>query len=477
MKLSLPSHLPLRYVASFSAAMLALEVAEGTPVTIALSAQAFVVVAAIAFNVAGGLSYPSGAFVCFNALQSLIIGLLVKTVLGEPLNTNLLAPQRSMLVYLAGMVSVLVAVFFCSRLRGKRGLLENVDAGQHVEQVGLGCILIAYFVPFLLPASVQGTFAQFNSAFVYLAILLPVYQRTKQTNGKSSFHYVAFIAWSSLTYFYGFAGSSKQGLFAPAAAWIVAAVAAGYRAPLRRLVLVAAAGMAAVTLLTPFSQLARNYRGDVNEAQLAWQLIEHPIETRQRYNEELKLSYAQGYGYHWFDEPQGLVDRLTMLPVDDALIWSTDNKRSGSPYALWSYVLNMVPRYLYPNKPTLSWGNVYAHDIGLVAEGDETTGISFTPYADGYHTAGWLGVTLVLGLMVFCMCFVCDSVAGSIATTQWGLVYVLYFTHAAAEGMLGMTTYTISATTPALIAGALICTYIAPVLGNILTFRRAPLRA
>ncbi len=476
MKLTLPTHVPMRYVASFALAMLALELAEGTPLMVALTAQAFVMVSAVAFNLAGGLMYPSGAFVLFNALFSMIIGVVVKTVLGEPLNSNLSAPEQTLLVYLAGMVFILIAVLFSSRLRAKQGLLERVDAGQRVDQIGIGCILIAYFTPYVLPAALQGTFAQFNGAFVFLAILLPVYQRTKQTDGRSSFHYVALIGWVYLTYTYGVGGLSKQGLFAPTVAWGMAAVAAGYRTTLTKLAAVTFTAVVAVTLLTPFSQIARNYRGDANQAELTWELLQHPLETRARYNEELRLSYVVGGGYHWFDQPQGLLDRLTMVPVDDALVWSTDHVRPGSPYALWTYVLNMVPRYLYPNKPTLLWGNVYAHDIGLIGEGDDTTGISFTPYADGYHTAGWLGVTLILGLFVFAMCYVCDSVSGSIAKTQWGLVYVLYFTHAAAEGMLGMTTYAIATTSVALISAAFISAYIAPVLGNLVTLRRRDLQ-
>ncbi|MGI4853230.1 MAG: hypothetical protein ACRYF4_04170 [Janthinobacterium lividum] len=478
MKLALPTHIPVRYAASFSLILLALELAEGTPLLLALTAQAFVLVATVAFNIAGGLAYPSGACIFFNAMLSLIVGLVVKAVLGEPLNSNLSMPQQTMLIYLAGMVFILVAVYFSTRLRTKRGLLERLDPAQRVDQVGIGCILIAFFVPYLIPASLQGTFSQFNSAFVYFAILLPVYYRVKQTDGMRSFHYVAFIGWVYLTYTYGVVGLSKQGLFGPSVAWALAAAAAGYRVTLARVVVLSATAVLAVTLLTPYSQLARNYRGEANESEMTTQLLMHPFETRAQYNELLRQSYVTGADYHWFDEPQGLLDRLTMIPVDDALVWSTENVRPGSPLALWSYVLNMVPRYLYPGKPTLLWGNVYAHDIGLIGENDESTGISFTPYADAYHTAGWLGVTLLLGLFFFAMFYVCDSVSGSIAKTQWGLVYLIYFSHAASEGMLGMTTYAISTTSVALICGALISTYIAPVIGNLVIFgRRATLRA
>ncbi|MGI4756336.1 MAG: hypothetical protein ACRYGF_05735 [Janthinobacterium lividum] len=472
MKVALPTRVSMRYVAYFAAFLLLVEVVEGTPVFLALTAQAFMLVSALAFNVAGGLAYPSGACIFFNAVLSLSLGVLLKAVLGEPLQSNLQGAQQTMLTYLAGMVSILIAAILAAKLRRKRGLLERIDTGMQMDQVGLGCLLIAYVTPYLLPSAFQGTFSQFNNAFVYLAIVLPVYYRARQTDGRSSFHYVALIAWMYLTYTYGISAFSKQGLFGPSVAWMLAALAAGYRVSGAKLLAIASTVLVATTVLTPYSQLARNYRGEANQSDLAFNLLLHPIETRALYNEQLKLNYMLGAGYHWFDQPQGLLDRLTMVPVDDALVYSTDHLRPGSPYALWSYVLNMVPRYLYPGKPTLLWGNVYAHDIGLIGEGDETTGISFTPYADGYHTAGWVGVTLILGAMFFVMFYVCDSVAGSVASSPWSLVYILYFTHAASEGMLGMTMYAVSTTTPALISAALISTYVAPILGNLVTPRR-----
>ena len=218
MKVTLPTHVPLRYLTSLALALLALELAEGTPLLLALTAQAFVVVAGVAFNIAGGLAYPSGACIFFNATLSLILGLVVKAILGEPLNSNLSDPQQTLLAYLAGMVFILIAVFFSTKLRSRRGLLEKLDVGRRVDQTGIGCLLIAYFVPYLIPGSLQGTFSQFNNAFVYFAILLPVYQKARQTDGRRSFHYVAFIGWAYLTYFYGLVGFSKQGLFGPSVA-------------------------------------------------------------------------------------------------------------------------------------------------------------------------------------------------------------------------------------------------------------------
>ncbi len=471
--LFLPTRLPLSYLASFSAMLLLVEFLEGTPLLLGVTAQAFLLVAGVAFNLCGGLAYASGAFVFFSAVLSLELGVVLKAVLGEPLQSNLIAPQKTLLVYLAGMCSVLVAAFISTRLRRRRGLLESIDLSRQVVSTGLGCLLIATVTPLLLPEGLEGTFSQFNGAFVSVAILLMVFQVTRASGGKRSFHPVALASWAYITIDYGIMHFSKQGLFAPSVAWAVAAIAGGYRTSLSRLLVLGAIVTVAVSLLTPYSQTARNYAGRDDERQQAWELLTHPLETRALYQEQSKLNYELGVDYHWFDEPQGLLDRLTMVPIDDALIASTDSLRPGTPYALWTYVLNIVPRFLYPDKPLFRWGNLYAHDIGVLSDEDESTGISFTPYADGYHTAQWVGVTLYLGIMVCVMFLVCDSVGGSITRSPWGLLYLLYFAHAAPEGMLVQTTYSISNLTVALIGAALISRYIAPVIGNFLFVERA----
>lgn len=466
MRLTLPARVSMSAVLSFCAALLAVELAEGSDIVLALATQTFVILAALAFNLCGGLLYPSGSCIFFLTVLTLGLGAILKAGLGEPLQSNLIDPKNTILAYTAGMASILIAAYFSTLLRSRRGLLERFDPGTRVQQMAAGCLLISIGIPLILPANFKGTFAQFSGNFAVFAILLPVYQRVRQTGGQRSFTLVALIGWAYLTIYYGIILYSKQGLFSPSLAWCLAAVAGGYRLSFPKFLSIAVAVGIAVTFLTPYSQTARNNRGQANEGALALELLEHPFRTRELYNESLKQNYALGIDYHWFDQPQGLLDRLTSVPVDDALFYSTDHLRPGSPIVLWGYVLDMVPRYLYPDKPAGLLGNSYGREIGLLGNDDVTTSISFTPFADAYHNAGWLGVTLYLGLLFFVMFYVCDSLAGSIGRAQWSLLYVMYFSHFASEGFLSFTTYAISNVAAALIGTTLILTYVAPVIGG-----------
>lgn len=468
MRLTLPARVSMSVVLSFCAALLAVELAEGSDIVLALATQAFILLAALAFNRCGGLLYPSGSCVFFLTVLTLGLGAILKAGLGEPLQSNLIDPRNTILAYTAGMASVLVAAYFATLLRSRRGLLERFDPGTRVQQMAAGCLLIAIGVPLILPASVRGTAGQFSGTIAVFAILVPVYKRAQQTDGWKSFTFVALVGWAYLTVYYGIISYSKQGLFSPSLSWGVAAIAGGYRISFPKFLTIAAAAGLAVTFLTPYSQVARNNRGQANEGALALELLEHPLRTRELYNDSVKQNYALGIDYHWFNEPQGLLDRLTSVPVDDALFYNTDHLRPGSPLVLWGYVLDMVPRYLYPNKPAGLLGNSYGREIGLLGADDVTTSISFTPFADAYHNAGWLGVTLYLGLLFFVMFYVCDSLAGGLGQSQWALFYIIYFSHFASEGFLSFTTYAISNIALGLIASAIILTYVAPVIGSFL---------
>ncbi len=463
MKVTLPSHAPIKWVLSFVLILAVVQVLQGATLLLACTAGAFIVLASLAFNAAGGLQYPSGAYIFFNALLSATLGIVMKAVLGEPLSTNLTDAQYTLTVYTAGMASVLVASLLNRRLRRHPPLLKNTIKNIRADQVGLGCLIISALATYAAPESIRGTVNQFNR-FSVLAVLLTVAARTKETDGRRSFTWVAFLAWS-LTSIIGVFSFSKEAIFTPSVAWAIGAVASGYRISWTKIFVLAAITIPSVVLLTPFSQLGRAYQTEGNSVGAAIDLLSHPLETRDLYEREQAEYYLVGADYHWFDKPQGILDRLTLVPIDDALIYATDHGHPGELAAVWSYFVNVVPRYLYPDKPRLHWGNVYSHEIGLLGEGDETTGISFTPYSEAYHTGRWLGVTLVSCGMFLILFFVCDSVTGSINDSPWALLYIASFSHQAAEGALGALVYQSTTFTLAVIAAQLIATYVAPILG------------
>ncbi len=472
MKVSLPTHVPMKWVLSFVLVLAVVQVVQGATLLLACTAAAFIVLASLAFNAAGGLQYPSGAYIFFNALLSAGLGIVVKAVLNEPLNTNLTNAQYTLTVYVTGMCAMLVASFINQRFRRRVPLLRNTLGNLRIDQVALGCVIISIVVPYVAPRSITGTVNQFNR-FGILAILFSVANKVKVTDGRRSFTWVAFIAWAYTTMI-GVLAFSKEGMFAASVAWSIGAVASGYKVSWKKAVVLIGIAVPSVMILTPFSQVGRVYKVEGSSSVgPVLDLLSHPLQTRDLYLQSEAEYYLAGTEYHWFDKPQGLLDRLTVVPIDDALIYATDHGHPGSLNAVWSDLVNVIPRYLYPEKPTLLWGNVYAHEIGLLGEGDESTGVSFSPYADAYHTGRWLGISVISCGLFLLLFLVCDSVAGTVADGPWALLYLALFAHSASEGMLGAIVYGATTYTLVVIAAQLITTHVAPIIG---AFAIAPKR-
>ena len=205
----------------------------------AFLATTFMILSGLAFNAAGGLIYPSGAYIFFVAVLTMGLGIVVKDPLGEPLDSHLRDAEKSMLVYNGGMLALYAAAFLNRHLRRKRPLLMNTLIDVRMDQLAMGCIMIGLMVPLLIPPSAASMFNQINH-FVEFAVLLPVYMRAKETDGRSTFNWISFATVIYMTVAFGLLTFSKQGIFEGSAAWAVAACAAGYRISKVRLIVVIA---------------------------------------------------------------------------------------------------------------------------------------------------------------------------------------------------------------------------------------------
>ncbi len=92
MRLPFPERIPFVYAFSFAAVLCAIQISQGTSSAFSLFCFFYILVATLAFNVAGGLTQTSGAFIFFNSTLGVIVGLCMKVYLGEPADSNLSAP-------------------------------------------------------------------------------------------------------------------------------------------------------------------------------------------------------------------------------------------------------------------------------------------------------------------------------------------------------------------------------------------------
>jgi hypothetical protein len=476
MRIPFPERITPWHAGCFAAILCTFELLQGTDPLFVLCVFAYIMMATVAFNLAGGLFRPSGAYVMANAVLCLILAQCAKVVLGEPADSNLHDPITTILVLTGGMASILFAVVVSRRLIPRMALLEHGDVIEDNRQIAIGCIAVGMVMPFLVgligsnePGSFSSALNQF-SLFLPLGIVLATYDEIRSSRGRRSINVFVLLGGLYVIGFWGILGTSKQGLFIPLVSYSVVCGALRYRFRFAGIVGMALAGFVMLYYLVPFSQVVRNYTrtiSDVGErldASIYW--LENIDEVRAEYNKD-NDSIALSAGPHYYNEDRGFLERLSMMDMDDALIDVADHGTKFGYSSMIVAIENLVPHFIWADKPSTNFANVYGHEVGLLGDQDNETSISFGPSADGYFMGGWTGVLLVMPIVLTLMFIVVDSVAGDIRKTPWGLVYTVFFFHSAPESSLGGCIGTSAQTTIILLITVYTARYVLPLVGNL----------
>jgi hypothetical protein len=454
-------------VTLFAVLLFLVEVYQGTSLLFALSAFVFIVLAGITFNLAGGLSKPSGGYVFFYALLAVIVGLVTKAVLGEAADSNLSLPLLTMQIYAGTMVSMLVAVLVARKLTLKQPLLANLVTDANMERAGYGCMITGVVIYILLvsqPVESGGIISALQqlNQFLPMAMILGVVHEMRRTGGRRSVNLLV-LASASISMGLGLLGFSKEGIFTPPACWLITVASMGYRFSKAQIAGWLVAIFIMVHYLVPYAQYGRNLPGPEfsDRVHVALTLLSDLETTRAKYKENEADSSREGY----FNESQGFLDRLQMIYPDDALNALTERIGPIGSAPVLSGIANVVPRFLWPDKPTIKWGNLYARQMGMIGPDDTTTGISFSAAGESYHIARWFGVFFLTCVIWIILFIVFDSLCGDTSRSPWGLLALALFAHAAPEGGVSNTIYLVSYTAFGIVFAAMAAAYVMPILG------------
>ena len=468
MIIPLPERFPVKYVVLFATTLFFAQLAAGTEVIFSLLTFAYILIFAAAFNASGGIYYPSGAFIFFNGFLTAVLGLTYKAVLFEPAQSHLLAPNMTMSVYCVGMASFGICGYLARLSRPRRGLLENTSRGAQLKQTAIGCLIVGVVLQFAPLGAVQSIVAQLNH-FPRMAVILGTVYAIESTNGRRSSNWIVWVAGIYLTAL-GLAYFSKEGIFMALTTWIVPTIVLRYNFSKFQLLGGAAVIFFGLYYLVPYSQYGRVSRDEggslaVN-ASAGLKYLSNLEETRKLYVESQQGGETND-APHLFDSDQGLFDRLQMLAFDDALIKYTLDGNQVGLLPTWAAIYNSVPHFLWANKPTYVSGNVYGREIGVIDSEDTTTGISFSPFGDGFHQVGWFGIIFLVPLTAFPLFYVADALSGDGRKAPWGLLYISRFVHVAPEGLLSGIVYTLVYGTEGVLFITLLARYVLPVLASL----------
>jgi hypothetical protein len=475
-RLPFPERIPVRGAAAFAVALYIVQRLEGTTSYFAAGCFVFILISTMAFNTAGGLTRASGAYVFFYSTLVVIVGICYKAFLGEPADSHLLVPRTDIQVYVAGISAMYAAAFVSRLLSRKTGLLENVFKGSQMYRASVGCMAFGAFASFGLAlfgqatAGIETAFAQLNE-LIPLGIVIGIFHEIRRSGGKRSTNPFILAAIAYFFVFFGVAGFSKQGMITPLMCWLVAVAALGFRLSRVQIVGCLLTTFIIFHYLVPFAQYGRTQlKGEEDMAAafaIGLPLLEHPEQTRQSYLSN-QVDVPPGPLGEYYDSPQGFWDRLQFIAVDDALINVTDQ---GRTYGLWPLkfaMLNTIPHFLWPEKPSINFGMLFVHEIDPASNSeDETTGISFSPTSEAYHMARWTGVLVIAPLIWLTFFVFWDSLLGKLNVTPWGLIGLVMIAHLAPEGGVTGVIHTMAFGTESLIFCALFTIWIAPALGDI----------
>ena len=497
MRLPFPTRISVQKTLVFAGILFVIQLLEHTDVTFAGLCFTYIMLSVITFNAAGGFSRASGAYIFWFALLTCIVGVTWKTVLNEPGDSNLTSPNVTLATYVVSMMTIFGAVQISRRFTsGSRSFSSMMNSEKiNLGHAALGCFVaseIVYYAGLYLPHGNGSLVSIINQENVFLpvCILLGTIHTIRTTGGRRSVSLLTFVASALIFVYGGLISYSKQGMLTPIVCWGIAAASQRYRLRRWQVLLLLAFAVYAVEMLTPLSQVARAIvpanATNSERLMLSVDLLSHPKTLRADYLGTPEVStrsdheHPTGWEAGYFDTPQGLFDRMTIIKSDDRLNTYTLEGHTVGKMKTVYYFLDWIPHFILPNKEALmppgvtNAGNFYAHEVGMLAPNDFTTGISFSPSAEAFHMDTWEGI-VVVGAFVWTLLFVVvDGICGDLRHSPIGLFAVVAFAHVAPESLIGNLIYFIFFSDLGIVLAILFCTYFAPIIGQLLSGPQDP---
>lgn len=492
MRLPFPTRISVQRTFVFAAVVFIIQLLQHTDLTFAALFFAFVMLSLITFNTAGGFSRASGAYIFWFAMLTCIVGVLWKIVVNEPGDSNLTSPTITLATYVVSMMTMLGAVQISRKVtRGTPSLSTMMHSDRlNLGHAALGCAVADQLIAWsnrYLPHG-NGSLANIlnqENVFLPVCILLGTIHTIRTSGGRRSVNLLTFAASANMFIGGGLVSYSKQAMFTPLVCWGAAAASQRYRVRPWQVLLLIAFAIFSVELLSPLSQVARaivpENAGYSERLALSVDLLTHPKTLRAQYLGTTDESTpVTGWAAGYYDSPQGLLDRLNILKADDRLnTYTLQGNTVGKMKTLY-YFIDWIPHVILPNKEALmppgvsNAGNYYAHQVGMLAPDDFSTGISFSPSAEAFHMDTWEGIVIV-GAFVWTLLFiVVDLICGDLRNSPIGLFALVAFAHVAPESLIGNLIYFIFFQDLGIVIAIVFCTYFAPIIGQLFSGPQDP---
>ncbi|MGI4830123.1 MAG: hypothetical protein ACRYFU_18265, partial [Janthinobacterium lividum] len=326
MILPFPIRIPVFRALLFTCLLVIVQLVEGTDPRYSFLVFCFFMMSVFAFNVAGGFSRPSGAYIFFYSLLVVVLGTVSKACVGEAAQTHLENPLLLMLTYVASITGLFVAAFMSRRIatttEGIAGVLHIKELNYH--DAALGCAVLFCFLVFggaILPGGGGQILhsLQVINPFLPLSILLATVAAVRDSRGWRSTSPLSLCV-MGYTFYLGVTNFTKQGMYTPFTCWIIALAWTRFRLRFPHLLFIFVFAVFSGFVLAPISQVGRNDIVTNSESErvgLVLHYVTHVSELRKR--ADIGTIADQDRRMFYYDQPRGLLDRLSMMPNDSVL--------------------------------------------------------------------------------------------------------------------------------------------------------------
>ena len=365
-RIPFPTRIPLAYSCAFALLLCAAQLLESTPLYFSLLTFGFILASTLAFNLAGGFSRASGGYIFFYAVLAVLFGLIYKAILGEPADSNLLAPRTTMLAYLGSASALCVCAFFARRFVPQRPLLAGLSSRIAYGKAAIGCIALSLVIDIwgavtsINPLDRETSNGSLYTAvrqmdkFLQLGIILGVTYVIRQSHGRRFLNLPLTLVLLYAMVYHGLIGFSKEGLFVPVFAALLAAAAQRYRFSVVQVATFLLGLIVTVQYLVPLIQQGKGLE-DTNigsHFDIALTLASDLDATRRSANiDGVDYDEIDDYMIHYYNQSHGLFDRLQMISIDDALIDATEQGHVFGTYPILFGFMNVIPHALWKSKP------------------------------------------------------------------------------------------------------------------------------
>ena len=406
----------LKVIAICLAVVVVVQICLGADMLVVAGLCFAVMLGVLASAVAGGIRTVVGALCFIHVLKVLLVALLLKSILLETLESNLLAPWQTSVMLICGYGSLLLAclalrVMFAGNLLIRRGLFKSILPRDPQFLLALGLTMAIAGAVFTV---VGGRFiGQAGGGLGFI----------KSIAGMKGFSVACFVfyahakGWRHLLLnplvvvstmiisLLGVLSASKQGILEPVLLAGMSYYAIRGFEWKRYLSVGVVCYLVAQYIINPFTQNAKmtlqsaGYNASAREM-LSF-FVENATNSAARKANIAKIDEMEAFSHKtYFDTNVYMLSRATLVYEQSWLVAASVDPESRSGWFTIKWAFEMVmPSFIMPYKPAGSAAPWLGSFSGVTGIYDDSTSISFGYMANLYNAFGNIGV-LIGGFLI-----------------------------------------------------------------------------